>query len=290
MKELPLPEENPDGLHQMYRIEKTNGETIEDDAFYFVLRLDQKSEQEEPPRHVKASRRAALLYAAIVEKTEPKLAAELREAVYGLIEAETDGDAPIPDEVILGGVYTHFRNKKDYVVTGVSLDTDTGSKRVQYTRLWGGEDRRVWSRLYDEFVGTVKDRDQVVVRFKFNQMCDWDSIGAMLPTEDTNQYQLGFELEIGFRSLRDQEALFKFLKELDQFLMTLGLVDEAGSGGLKHWVSHISQRGGNFFDVSETQLKAVTAWCGDHSAVNDFEASSLKNLWVDNNDPKERAS
>jgi hypothetical protein len=275
MKPLPSPEENPNGLHAKYDVKKIYGNT-DSDAFYFVLRLDSK--EEEVPRHIYACRRAALLYAAIIDKGMPKLAAELREAVYGMIEAERDEDADPLQEIYIGGIYTHRKTKTVYVVTGIALDTDTGEKRVSYTKL-GGDDRRFWSRPLEEFAGTVKEYHQDIRRFEFNRMCDWSNVDRMLPTEDTNQYQLGFDLEITFRSLQNREELFYFLEELDQFLIGIGLVDEAGSGNHKRWVSHISHRGGNFFDVSEAQLKQVTDWCNQHSSVSLTVASSLKNLW-----------
>ena len=285
MKRLPSPEENPNGLHSKYDVKKIYGNT-DSAAFYFVLRLDHK--QEEVPRQVQASRRAALLYASIVEKTAPKLAAELREAVYGLIEVEVEGSKCQyqPDEVVIGGSYSHTKSGNEYIVTSIAIDTDTGDKRVSYTRLEGG-DRRVWSRRYDEFVEQVNLQGLRKPRFQFVQMCDWNNADRMIPTEDTNQFQLGFDLEIRFDGLKDRNDLFKFLEELDQFLMTLGLVDEAGSGNHNRWVSHIAHRGGNYFDATEKQLKQVVRWCDDQTVVLVAKASELKNLWESSEKPHE---
>ena len=89
---LQTKEDNPTGLHAKYFIQKIKGykykgngilgpkyepilEPVKDNAEYFILRLDENGE----PNHVKASKKAILIYADEIEKYAPDLAANLRE-------------------------------------------------------------------------------------------------------------------------------------------------------------------------------------------------------------------
>jgi hypothetical protein len=65
MKSLPTKEENPNGFHQRYKVERLEGET-DPNACYFVLRLD--CQGTDIP-HIRACRVAALAYAESVEGT-----------------------------------------------------------------------------------------------------------------------------------------------------------------------------------------------------------------------------
>jgi len=71
---IPTEKENPDGLHQRYYVSKVSGEPVDENAEYFILRLDKGGEQP----HVEASRCAINTYAVMIEKTNPKLAKYLK--------------------------------------------------------------------------------------------------------------------------------------------------------------------------------------------------------------------
>ncbi len=58
---IPTKEKNPNGLHQRYRITKTNGAECDPRAVYFVLRLDGFGDD---GGHIAACRVAARAYAA----------------------------------------------------------------------------------------------------------------------------------------------------------------------------------------------------------------------------------
>lgn len=71
---FPTKEENPEGLHARYKVTKTNGESVDDDAEYFVLRLDWGGDDK---RHIAACRNAILEYAEGIKDHIPKLAQDL---------------------------------------------------------------------------------------------------------------------------------------------------------------------------------------------------------------------
>lgn len=71
---IPNQYENPNGLHKRYEISKIDGTPVDDEAEYFVLRLDNMGD----PEHVAASRRAIAEYANAIEHTMPMLAHDLR--------------------------------------------------------------------------------------------------------------------------------------------------------------------------------------------------------------------
>jgi hypothetical protein len=56
---IPSKEENPNGLHHKYIILKENGEPVDKDAIYLVLRLDNKCNDS---HHLNACRDAAIQY------------------------------------------------------------------------------------------------------------------------------------------------------------------------------------------------------------------------------------
>lgn len=59
MSQIPIREASPNGLHQRYRVLKTDGEPVDSDAIYFVLRLDGGGED---LTHLEACREAARKY------------------------------------------------------------------------------------------------------------------------------------------------------------------------------------------------------------------------------------
>lgn len=76
MSRLPLQSENPNGLHGRYIVEKVNGEPIDDDAEYFILRLDKNGSD---PKHIAACRKAIMTYAEEIKDHLPKLSQDLIE-------------------------------------------------------------------------------------------------------------------------------------------------------------------------------------------------------------------
>ncbi len=63
MSAIPTARDNPNGLHQRYRITKTSGEPVDHLATYFVLRIDSHGHD---ALHIAASRAAARAYAEYV--------------------------------------------------------------------------------------------------------------------------------------------------------------------------------------------------------------------------------
>ena len=89
MTNLPTQEENPDGLHRKYNITKTNGQPLDPDSIYFVMRLDGNNP------HADACRVAALAYCHSIEEHIPQLAGDLRAEVRRQArEALPDGTDP----------------------------------------------------------------------------------------------------------------------------------------------------------------------------------------------------
>lgn len=76
MNNFPTQEENPDGLHGRYIVFKTNGEPVDEDAEYFILRLDKNGSD---PNHISACRKAILTYAEEIKNYIPKLYDDLIE-------------------------------------------------------------------------------------------------------------------------------------------------------------------------------------------------------------------
>ena len=77
---LPKIEENPNGLHQRYIVQKANGELTDPEAVYFVLRLDGAGDDLD---HIVACRGGA--YVERVERLRTpwlqRMAQELRELI-----------------------------------------------------------------------------------------------------------------------------------------------------------------------------------------------------------------
>lgn len=73
---IPTEEENPNGLHGRYIVEKVNGEPIDENAEYFILRLDKNGND---PKHIAACRKAIMTYAEEIKDHLPKLSKDLIE-------------------------------------------------------------------------------------------------------------------------------------------------------------------------------------------------------------------
>lgn len=76
MSRLLTKTENPDGLYYKYYIEKVNGEPVDRDTEYFILRLDKHGKD---IKHLEACRKAVLVYAEEIKDHLPKLSADLIE-------------------------------------------------------------------------------------------------------------------------------------------------------------------------------------------------------------------
>ena len=61
------------GLYNKYNLSKSNGNPLDDNSEYFVLRLDANGEK----HHVDASRKAILTYAKEIEEYLPQLSEDL---------------------------------------------------------------------------------------------------------------------------------------------------------------------------------------------------------------------
>jgi hypothetical protein len=91
---IPFKEDNPQGLHRRYYIQKFEGKKfvgqdffgnsqfepifkpVDKDAEYFVLRLDDKGSD---PKHIAACRKAVLTYAEEIKDHLPELSKDLKE-------------------------------------------------------------------------------------------------------------------------------------------------------------------------------------------------------------------
>ena len=71
---LPSKDENPNGLHKRYIISKADGEPVDDNAEYFVLRLDDGGSD---PKHIAACRKAIITYAMEIKDHLPELSKDL---------------------------------------------------------------------------------------------------------------------------------------------------------------------------------------------------------------------
>ena len=74
MSKIPSKEENPNGLHKRYVIAKTNGEPVDENAEYFIMRLDLNGDDK---KHIAACRDAVLVYADKIKDHLPQLSKDL---------------------------------------------------------------------------------------------------------------------------------------------------------------------------------------------------------------------
>ena len=79
MSTIPTKTENPQGLHQRYIVTKTNGEPIDKNAEYFILRLDSGGSDK---KHIAACRKAILTYAEEIKEHLPELSQDLIRRYY----------------------------------------------------------------------------------------------------------------------------------------------------------------------------------------------------------------
>jgi hypothetical protein len=76
LKEYAILVPKQEGLYQKYVLHKVDGTPIDENAEYFVLRLDLNSKD---PHHIAACRKAIHTYADAIEATIPELAKDLRD-------------------------------------------------------------------------------------------------------------------------------------------------------------------------------------------------------------------
>lgn len=69
-------------------------------------------------------------------------------------------------ELIIGGVYEHYKGKK-YCVVGLAKHSETLEEMVVYRQLYG--EFGLWVRPKDMFLETVKIEEKVVPRFRLVQ-------------------------------------------------------------------------------------------------------------------------
>ncbi len=74
MNTIPTQHQNPDGLHQKYIIKKSNGNPVDKESEYFVLRLDSGGDD---PIHTEACRQAVLKYAELIKNHLPHLSEDI---------------------------------------------------------------------------------------------------------------------------------------------------------------------------------------------------------------------
>ncbi len=77
--------DNPNGLHQRYIVSKMNGEQVDPEAVYFVLRLDKHGDDN---LHVAACHVAVEAYAGFILNTPPnhltKLGSDLLDLLHDM--------------------------------------------------------------------------------------------------------------------------------------------------------------------------------------------------------------
>lgn len=97
MSSIPTEEENPHGLHQRYIISHADKSPVDEDAEYFILRLDSGGSD---PEHIKACRKAAVAYARAIQHHLPQLAADLLDRVMPRI-AQDNEDSEAFDRLLM---------------------------------------------------------------------------------------------------------------------------------------------------------------------------------------------
>lgn len=70
---IPTKEQNKKGLHQKYHISRTDGQPIDPENEYFILKVAGKGDQ----KHIEACRKAVIAYAVNIEPHFPELAKDL---------------------------------------------------------------------------------------------------------------------------------------------------------------------------------------------------------------------
>jgi hypothetical protein len=84
---IPTKSENPKGLYNKYIVAKSNGQPIDENAEYFILRLDKFGKDS---NHIKACRKAVIAYAVEIQDHLPKLAQDIIDK-YGSEQLDLHG-------------------------------------------------------------------------------------------------------------------------------------------------------------------------------------------------------
>lgn len=74
MRRIPTKEDNPTGFHRRYDVSKIDGEPVDPNAEYMVLRLDWGGSDKE---HIKACRIAVCAYAYAIKDHLPDLSKDI---------------------------------------------------------------------------------------------------------------------------------------------------------------------------------------------------------------------
>ena len=79
---------------------------------------------------------------------------------------------PIPENVpYIGGIYAHYKNiNKEYLVTGISLNSDSDEWHVEYVPLYEGAVAQKFNRSLAGWISYAMVDDKEVTRYTFVRM------------------------------------------------------------------------------------------------------------------------
>ena len=73
-------------------------------------------------------------------------------------------------EIIIGGIYQHFRNKNYYKIIALATSTkDVKEKLVVYEALYDNPVSKVWVRPLEEFLELIEHDGSLVERFSYRE-------------------------------------------------------------------------------------------------------------------------
>lgn len=93
--QIPTLQDNPGGLHQRYIVTKANGEPVDPDAVYFVLRIDRGGRH---AKHTACCRHAARAYCEAAFNCNDNGLLHISEDLYELLNEIDDSLPPEPPE------------------------------------------------------------------------------------------------------------------------------------------------------------------------------------------------
>ena len=119
-------EENPKGFHSRYIVSKANGEPVDPDAIYFVLRVDNGGDD---PMHLCACRSALRAYAEIAMRTGHLK--QLGEELWSMLnELDTEGEVMSSDPI--HSYYWHAGYQAGFHQVPSNVRCDTFKAREEY--------------------------------------------------------------------------------------------------------------------------------------------------------------
>jgi hypothetical protein len=158
---LPTAAENPNGLHQRYRLTMADGTPVDPRGFYFTLRLDNNGDD---VGHVRACRAAAYTYAAAAPNHLAQMATELAQAV----DSFNDATVEVPD-------YTHPGN----AITQLAMKAVRAINQLAEDRRWPA----VATLTLSSYIATVAIDETVV------WCSEDDDTEALDPVKLINEYR-----------------------------------------------------------------------------------------------------